>query len=198
MIRVNTSARQSSAPTHLCIAHVAYDLIESKFHCFCACIHDPKAVPIGASMVDVDFVHLAMKSSIPQWNQAFPLVDLRFSCRLDSYATLVGFNFRLKQKEWALLCLFREWSTPSKVWHSFVKKTVCLSCVTRVRQHPPRSKSRFGVQSDGTHELTGGNVINKVKIMKSKSLHINIQGYLIRMQCMMHLHAWLQMCNTWI
>ena len=44
------------------------------------------------------------------------------SCRLDSYATLVGFNFRLRQKEWALLCLFREWSTPSKVWHSFVRK----------------------------------------------------------------------------
>ena len=50
-------------------------------------------------------------------------------CHLDSYTTLVWFNFRPKQKEWALLCLFREWSTPSEVWHLFVKKTVRLSCV---------------------------------------------------------------------
>ena len=56
------------------------------------------------------------------------------TCRLDSCTALVGFNFRPKQKEWALLCLFREWSTPSEVWHLFVKKTVRLSCVAGVRQ----------------------------------------------------------------
>ena len=41
---------------------------------------------------------------------------------------------------------------------SFVReKTVHLSCITCVRQHPPPSKSRFGVQSDRTHKLAGGN-----------------------------------------
>ena len=51
-------------------------------------------------------------------NGVFGLV----TCRLDSYTALVGFNFRPKQKEWALLYLFREWSPSSKVWHSFIRK----------------------------------------------------------------------------
>ena len=69
--------------------------------------------------------------------------------------------------------LFQEWPTPSKVWHSFIRKEVCLPCVTRVRQHPPHSKSRFGVQSDRTHSLTGGNADDRANITKIKSLHVN-------------------------
>ena len=37
----------------------------------------------------------------------------------------------------------------------FVKKTVRLSCIMRVRQHPPRSKSRFGGLITGPHAHDG-------------------------------------------
>ena len=62
----------------------------------------------------------------------------------------------------------------------FVKKTVRLSCVTRARQHPPRSKSRFGVQSDRTHKLARGNMLNRVTIVKNNSLFENMHSYVGR------------------
>ena len=54
-------------------------------------------------------IPMVFVSASAKRNGVFGLV----TCRLDSYATLVGFNFQLKKKEWALLYLFREWSTPS-------------------------------------------------------------------------------------
>ena len=63
---------------------------------------------------------------------AFGLV----TCRSDSHATLVGVQFPTKAKRVSFALSVPKWSTPSKVWHLFVKKTVRLSCVARVRQQP--------------------------------------------------------------
>ena len=63
--------------------------------------------------------------------------------------------------------VFREWSTPSKVWHLFVKKTVRLSCVAHVRQQHRGEGKVVLVISQFSHTLSVS--LNKTTQQRTRS-----------------------------